>query len=705
MLSRKIVGVLIYILISNNAVAGDVLHFKNAKLQRGMERFSLESEGQEAQTRFQVVQFKNKISAKDIKAIKALGAQIHRYIPDDAVLIELKDLSHLSQIKTLAGINNVEAFTAELKLSSELQNVRGNTKVVVHTFGKNNLNSILQQISNREILKQDNNSFALELSPQSIHSLAQMEGVEWIQALPSLEFFDYDIKANLEVTAAIPLAAPTTVEQLTGFESGTKLMNFESAWNKGYTGKNQVVAYSDTGLDVGTTAGIHPDFTDAVMKGFAYGLFSTSWSDPMGHGTHVAGSILSRGNSSKGILKGGAFEAKLVVGGMWSTLINNLMPPQDATVMFKDAYQLGARVHSNSWGSSQNLGAYDAFAQKVDEFAWNNPEMLILFAAGNSGADKNKDGKIDVDSIGSPATAKNVLTVGASENITEGGINANWGKLKDQSGSPMFPTEPIASDKVSDNAKGIAAFSSRGPTDDGRIKPDIVSPGTNILSTKSHDKKAKDLWGPFNSDYTWCGGTSMATPLTAGAATVVRQYLMQTVKLNQPSASLLKAVMMHTATDLYPGQYGAIGKDKGQELNTTRPNVDEGFGLTNLDRATNLAGDYIVDEKLGVGDGSSKTFTVTASVPTELEVTMVYTDAPGSPSASKALVNDLDIQITQNGKVLRSGSDHLNNFENVKTMVQKGAIQITVKGSRVIQTRAQSKLPFALVATLKSNRK
>src|SRR5690606_31361767 len=109
-----------------------------------------------------------------------------------------------------------------------------------------------------------------------------------------------------------------------------------------------------------------------------------------------------------------------------------------------------------------------------------------LYAAGNAGP--------STQTVGSPGTAKNVLTVGATENYR-----------------PDIDTQ-------SDNPNTVANFSSRGPTADGRIKPDVVAPGTWILSMRASQAPDNSFWGTFNSDYAFMGGTSMATPLTAGAA-------------------------------------------------------------------------------------------------------------------------------------------------------------------------------------------
>src|SRR6185436_4264947 len=123
--------------------------------------------------------------------------------------------------------------------------------------------------------------------------------------------------------------------------------------------------------------------------------------------------------------------------------------------------------------------------------------MVITFSAGNSGTDGSSpvDGIINRDSIGSPGTAKNCITVGASENYLPGFIyeypagdctssdgieQKTWGWF-----SGNYATNPIFSDLMADNANGVVAFSSRGPTDDGRFKPDVVAPGTAIISART----------------------------------------------------------------------------------------------------------------------------------------------------------------------------------------------------------------------------
>src|SRR5262249_9788278 len=145
---------------------------------------------------------------------------------------------------------------------------------------------------------------------------------------------------------------------------------------------------------------------------------------------------------------------------------------------------------------------------------------------------------------GSPATAKNALTVGASRSDrTSGGLsNFTWG----QAWANHFPDAPIAGEKVSGDPESMAAFSSRGPSDDRRIKPDVVAPGTNIVSTKASMAPIRNFWGPVqnSTNYAYMGGTSMATPIVTGCCALVRQYYRQNGNA-EPSAALLRATIVN----------------------------------------------------------------------------------------------------------------------------------------------------------------
>lgn len=648
-----------------------------------------------------IVQFKNPITEKDKAELKALGAEIFGYLPDDALMVR-GSAAKLKNLRQKTAVQAILPMKADYKLSTSfgavsIFNKEEQTAIIVRTFKNNETKDIATKIKNlgqSQVYSAEGKSIVAVVPRGFVYTVAALQGVEHVQ--PYVEMKPLHMSFNEGQSIFTPQGAGDYTD-LDGSESGTKVMNFEGAWAAGLTGRNQIVAMADTGLD-GGEASLSADFNGAIVKGYAFGLFSKTWDDPMGHGTHVAGSILGRGTASGGKLRGGAFDARFVPQSMWSPMMKNLTVPSKLQDLFTTSYADGARVHSNSWGAARNFGAYDTFASTVDDFMFNNPEMLVIFAAGNSGVDANKDGRIDSGSISSPGTAKNVLTVGASENLTKtGGIQVPISQLR--AGKDSWGAEPIYSSFISDNANGVAMFSSRGPTTDGRTKPEIVAPGTNILSARSHVKDASELWGAYNSEYVYSGGTSMSTPLVAGGAAVVRQVLQEKFQATAPSAALLKAALLHNAVDMFPGQYGEVGAARGQELLTRRPNSDEGYGRLDVSLAAQMgANTQIVDNKTGLGQGEQETFTVTLNKPGQILVNMVYTDAPASPDAAVALVNDLDVTLTGNGQ--NAGSkDRVNNHEIIELgNLPAGTYTLTVQGVKVPQGK-NGKQPYAMVYT------
>ena len=442
----------------------------------------------------------------------------------------------------------------------------------------------------------------------------------------------------------------------------------------GAAGKGEVVAVADTGFDKGSTTDVHPAFAGRVKKLYALGRPGRK-DDPDGHGTHVAGSVLGDGvSSADGPVRGAAPAAKLVLqslldsqdglGGLPDSLIDLFTPPYKTDL---------ARVHTNSWGSPGNLGVYDQQAHEVDEFVFTHRDMLICFAAGNEGRDGDANGQIDAGSVTPPGTAKNCLTVGACED------NRPTQTLTYGQGWPNdFPANPIRSDRVANNPEGMVAFSSRGPTHDERIKPDVVAPGSYILSTRSRATKSHG-WG-LTADplFMFDGGTSMATPLVAGCVAVVRAFLRSTRGLKKPSAALLKALLINGAHDL-AGQY--LPSEAA-----AAPNNSEGFGRVDLQA---VVGPYAPTESLQFFDEGKVLDTTqredrTLAVPagaTGLKATLVWTDPPG-----EGLQSDLDLVVAA-GNQQRHGNmpagstdfDRKNNVEQVLWMpLPPGPVTVSV---------------------------
>jgi hypothetical protein len=485
-----------------------------------------------------------------------------------------------------------------------------------------------------------------ELTPRAAAALAGLPSVRWIE----------------------PYREPRLLNNVAA--QGPR-MNADYVWtNFVLTGSNQIIAVCDTGLDNGSTNTIHPDFSNKIHRAIARGR-AGDWSDNNGHGTHVSGSVLGSGRAfSNGLYRGIARDAKLVIQSVEDEDGYLSGIPEDLNDLFLEAYTNDARIHSDSWGSSVD-GAYTSDARQADEFLWNHQDMLIVFAAGNDGADSlptgNPDGVVDEDSLSAPGTAKNVLTVGASENArTNGGHAASTWSIFG------YYADPLSNDMVSASYdgtnQGIAAFSSRGPCDDGRTKPDIVAPGTDIISCRSR-KISSVGWGAVDgtTNYMYSGGTSMATPLTAGAAGLVRQYLVERRGITNPPGALIKAMLLNGARSLTPGQYGTGG---WREIpDQARPNNVEGWGQVNLGETLQPPPGRTNALHTGqVATGETNTYTFISAHTNTLSVVLAWHDYPGELAAAQALVNDLDLRVTTPAGQLHLGNgvvggDRINNVE------------------------------------------
>lgn len=696
MLKMNVIALLALVGLATQAQAGDVLRSKALGNVRASNRAAAAALPQG--NGLFLVQWKNSPSEAEKAQVTALGLNLLSYFPDDAFIAQGNG-DAASAARNLSFLNNLVAYAPAMRVEPELtqHGVLSFNEVVnvsVKLAPGADTAAVIRALSNATSVGSD--LVVGNAAVATLWQLANRSDVLWIERYLPMKTFD--LKASDLGASAQAISNPTT----TGYESGVKVLNVDSFYAKGMMGQGQVVAVADTGLDTGDVNTMSADFQGQLKIGLAVGLGGHSWGDPEMHGTHVSGSILGNGHNSNNLIRGGAYEAQLVMMGMWSDIMNNIVPPT-LDKLYQTAFDNGARIQSNSWGAPNSLGRYDNWAALTDQFMFDHPDFLAMFAAGNDGVDANRDGVIDEGSVGSPGTAKNVLTVGASKNLLlEGGIQRVMKDLRN--GTTNWGVEPIASSKLSDDMNGLAAFSSRGPTADGRLKPEIVAPGTNIVSVRDKHPKADPStmsWGIYDDNYVYMGGTSMATPVAAGGAALVRQFLLQQLGTSSVSSALLKATMANSADDLFPGQFG--NRASGQEEPTVRPNNHEGWGRLNL---ANLVGSrkyFFSDQDKGLATGQSFTRTFQHDAG-PIRATMAYTDAPGTVAAQKTLVNDLDLSVTDaSGHVYYpnngSAKDSTNNMEQIDlSNAPAGSYTVTVNAASVPQGKNGAQ-PFALVVS------
>ncbi len=359
----------------------------------------------------------------------------------------------------------------------------------------------------------------------------------------------------------------------------------------------------------------------------------SSFSD---HATHVSGTMMAGGVVANA--KGMSFQAPIKCHD-WNNDVSEMTTAAAAGLLVSNhSYGQVCGWQYNSrwefWGDPSvntkydyKYGFYDANSEQFDQVALDNPNYLIFMAAGNDrgepsqtptvfyvrnsnggwtqGSSANRPAAIGpYDCIsGGAANAKNVMTVGAVNPITTG-----WTK---------------ASDVV------MSDFSGWGPTDDGRIKPDIVANGVSVYSSISTGTSAYDTYN----------GTSMATPNASGSALLIQQHH-NNVKSKFLRSAALKGLIIHTADE--------AGTSTG-------PDYTFGWGLMNTAKAVQTISDTIKSKMVdyNLSNGGKYTYSFYADGLTPIRATICWTDAPAtSPSPiynspTPMLVNDLDLRVTR----------------------------------------------------------
>jgi hypothetical protein len=420
---------------------------------------------------------------------------------------------------------------------------------------------------------------------------------------------------------------------------------------------------TDEGLDNGANPTAHNDFKELGSGPTRVAYEADYTSDPDardcgGHGTNVA-SIATGYNTATGspqvedsagynhglgvapFVRLGAskvFECDGDFSSSWT--------PSALTAA---AYAGGARISNNSWGTgnvtawgdySARSAAYDQLVRDARPGAGTdagNQQMVEVFSAGNDGEGNPGFPDEGYGTISAEGAAKNVITVGASEGVRASGL--------DGCGVP---------NSGANSARDIIDFSSRGPTDDGRLKPDLVAPGTHITgAAPQHAGYAG--FGTCNqfvsgsTSYSLISGSSQAAPQVSGAAALVRHWYARTQGADA-SPALTKALLVNTATDLGGGQNG-----KGDSI-APGPNSDQGWGRVNLgntfDSTVREYRDQLPADFLDAS-GQSRIHSYSVQDTTKpVKVTLAWTDVPG-PTSGNPVVNNLDLVVDTGGRTYK----------------------------------------------------
>jgi hypothetical protein len=627
-----------------------------------------------------LLQFTNRLESAWRAELRLRGVELVHFVPDDAFVVRLENV-RLAAVQALPFVRWAGAFLPRHKIHPRLvaafrQNV--GTNLTVKLLARPSASGLelalvqrhLQAASRRTTLSLGT-FFEGRLNAAELRVLAQSSAVLWIEPATRMKLVD-EVSTTIVAGEADEIGGPAYVHQL------------------GYDGSGVIVSVADSGIDSGDPDDIHPDLEGRVEALFAYDNLADA-SDEHSHGTHVAGIVLGSGASGEkdesGYLYGlGVAPGARLVGQRIFDGSGSYRPPPSFTRLTQDAVRSGAYVGSNSWGDDSagqyNLDAaqFDALVRDADPDVPGEQPYILEFSAGNAGPAGQ--------TIGTPAVAKNVIASGATQN--------------NRFEFPIY----------GEGQEVMADFSSRGPAEDGRIKPDVVAPGTWIASLRSVFANDNNAWGPISDLYLYQGGTSQSGPHVSGACAVIVQWYRETHGGATPSPALVKAMLINSADDMgtavIPGGDDVLGgepTDDGDGIlvgdTAPVPNNDEGWGRVNLVNLIDSERRFDFVEQ-GAGLATAQTFErkVVVGAGDQLKVTLVYTDVPGLPAAIPALVNDLDLEvIAPNGDRYRGNAfadgesvfgtfegDRINNVEAVHLgEPAAGEWTIRVRGQNVVQ--------------------
>jgi len=594
--------------------------FDPGKMEKGLSTNGMSVQSTTPGKQRMIIQFSENPSDKIRENLEASGLSFHSYIPENAWLVTVDGSP--GEIRSKENVVYLGPLQTSDKIGKHLRKKLGNSvnkvnATVVFFSDRKNPEKLISRYGEVE-RRLGQNTWEVSSSESGIQDLARKTDVKQVSLSPPGPETHNDDARKLIGVENLQIS-----ENLTG--SGFTAAIWDSGWagehsDLNYTGKRVV---GDKGENCGNGCTVKQ------------------------HGTHVAGTMLG-GGILDSTFRGMAPDSRVVTYEWPASNITELYEETDHAIN-----NYNSVVSQNSWGyqidsGNQGLmGDYTGMAQEYDTIISNTTSQVtstlsVVFSAGNEGNDHSFRYNT---TTGAGATSKNTITVGA----------------------------------VGDNGK-MTPYSSWGPTDDGRIKPDLVadggrnSAGDYIFSTL-----------PGNS-YGGTQGTSMAAPGVSGAVILLNQKFNRTHQ-RLPETDTVKNALIHTARD----------------INRTGPDYITGWGLVN---ATDAA-DYVEKsssrsllESGKLSPAEQHSYTVEIDEGEDVKFTLAWNDYPGDTSAAKKLVNDLDLVVedgSSNRKypwslnwssrtepASRDKEDHTNNVEQVYIEnTTAGVYNITVSGANI----------------------
>ncbi len=637
-----------------------------------------------------IVQWNGPATAEFRSRLTEAGAEIVSYVPNNAYFVKLSP-ENARSLEQAPGIQAVLPFEPYYKLQHGLlsaavkQELLPDDALLRLTLLPGTRDAGVQAVKTLgvEVLAEENSPFGPQLV---VHPP--------VDALPSLAALA-DIQ-GIEPETPRKAAADLSRVTLGVATNGSASNYFE------LTGSNVWVNINDTGIDTNTAA------LQGVPISVPPAPIPMAGTDPDGHGTFVASLIAGTGAQSpagtnvpgsdtNALFRGMAPKSKLLAlplnagGGtnkypaLNEKILDSWLIDTAARTNFITLKQTNALISNNSWTYGRPV--YDSAAARFDAAVRDaipgmtgSQPLLFVFAAGNSGFGNDSGTGGQLDTIESPATAKNVISVGALEtfrlitNVYSVTTNIEFDEISETTTTNYSTNYQFAA--LTDSSSQVASFSSRGNVGvglegtSGRFKPDVVAPGTMLVAARSRgwnydgfDTNDAGFGQAFFNlhtniqQYRYDSGTTFAAANVSGMLALIQQYfqtLAPTSVRGAVSPALMKALLINGArslTELYDTAVRKSENLQGWGL-PSLPNSLTSFSTNSHDSLDSKKWHLRTIEQSAtnaLATGESLTWNVTLSTNAQvfpLRVTLAWTDPPGNPAVGIKLVNDLDLIVT-----------------------------------------------------------